>query len=149
MKAPSPNQIAWLLPLSIFAHQLEEYFFGFPAWFSILLNADLSVSDFIYINTIGLFVFTLLSLSYLFNKNNIIPVALGTLVFVNGWAHLLLSIFTFSYSPGTITSTFLFIPLGLIIFRKISPLLREGERIAAIAIGIIVLISVSVIAMNI
>jgi hypothetical protein len=60
-------------------------------------------------------------LSYIIDKNNTILVALGTLVFVNGMVHLVLSIFTFSYSPGTISSVVLFIPLGIIIFKRILP----------------------------
>jgi hypothetical protein len=149
MKALSPNQIAWLLPVTILVHQLEEYFGQFPLWYSNLLNAQLSNQDFIVINGVGLFVFTIVALSYVINKNNLILVALGTLVFANGIIHLLLSIFTFSYSPGTISGVVLFIPLGIIIFKRILPQLNDGERVIAISIGIIVLFTVSMIAINI
>jgi len=149
LKIPSPNQIAWLLPATILVHQLEEYFGQFPIWYSNLLNAQLSNQDFIIINGVGLFLFTVFSLSYIFNKNNLILVALGTLVFVNGMIHLLLSIFTFSYSPGTISGIVLFIPLGIIIYKNILPQLRKGERIIAIGIGIFILFTASVIAINI
>jgi hypothetical protein len=140
MKAPSPNQIAWLLPASILVHQLEEYFGYFPLWFSNLLDAQLSNKDFIVGNGIAICIFTIVALSYLFNKNNLILVALGTIVFVNGMVHLLLSIFTFSYSPGTISGVVLFIPLGLLIYKRILPQLRKGEKIIAISIGFIVLL---------
>ncbi|MGB5498512.1 MAG: HXXEE domain-containing protein [Maribacter sp.] len=146
---PSANQIAWLVPVTFLVHQIEEYLGQFPLWYSNLLKAELSNQDFIVINAVGLFVFTALSLSYLFNRNNIILAALGTLIFVNGISHLLLSVFTLTYSPGTISGIVLFIPLGSIIFRKIFPQLSEGERITAIAIGIFVLFMVSMIAMNI
>ncbi|MBT8306334.1 MAG: HXXEE domain-containing protein [Maribacter sp.] len=149
MKALSPNQIACLLPVTILVHQLEEYYGQFPLWYSKLLNAQLSIQDFIIINGIGLFIFTAFALSYIFYKNNLILAALGTLVFVNGTIHLLLSVFTITYSPGTISGVVLFIPLGIIIYRKIFPKLGEGERIMAIAIGVIALFSVSLIAMNI
>jgi len=149
MKTPAPNHIAWLLPVSIFLHQLEEYFGEFPLWYSNLLNAQLSDKDFVVINGVGLFIFTVWSLSYYFNKNKVILAALGTLVFVNGWTHLLLSIFTFAYSPGTITGVVLFIPLGFIIFRKIFPLLRRGEKVTAVTLGVLILFVVSMIAMNI
>lgn len=149
MKAPSPNQIAWLLPATILVHQLEEYFGQFPLWYSNLLNAQLSNQDFIAINVCGLFIFTGFSLSYIFNKNSLILVALGTLVFVNGIVHLLLSIFTFSYSPGSISGVILFIPLGIIIFKRILPQLPKHQRALAIAIGIFVLMTVSMIALNI
>lgn len=149
MKAPSAKQIAWFLPATILVHQLEEYFGQFPLWYSNLLNAELSNQDFIVINAVALFIFTIVALSYFINKNNQILVALGTLVLVNGMSHLLLSIFTFSYSPGTISGVVLFIPLGVIIFKKILPLLPLGERIIAISIGVIVLFTVSMIAINI
>jgi len=149
MKSLSPNLIALLLPVTILLHQLEEYFGQFPLWYSNLLNAELSNRDFILINGVGLFIFTVFALSYFFNKNNLILVALGTLVFVNGMVHLLLSLYTFSYSPGTISGVTLFIPLGIIIYRNIMPQLSKNENIVAIAIGIIILFSVSLIALNI
>ena len=141
--------MAWLLPTTIFVHQVEEYLGQFPLWYSNLLNAQLSNQDFLLINGVGLFVFTVFALSYFFNKNNLILVALGTLVFLNGMIHLLLSISTFSYSPGTISGVVLFIPLGFIIFKKILPQLRRVERIIAVAIGIFVLFTASMIAINI
>ena len=141
--------MACLLPVTILAHQLEEYFGHFPLWYSNLLNAQLSNQDFIVINSVGLFIFTVWSLSYLFSKNNLILVALGTLVFVNGLLHVLLSIFTFSYSPGAISGVVLFIPLGIIIYKNVMPLLSPPKRIIGIAIGVLVLFMVSLIAMNI
>ena len=146
---PSPNQIAWLIPIVFLAHQLEEYFGQFPQWYSDLLNAQLSNRDFIVINAIGLFVFTVASLSYFFNKNNVILVALGTLIYVNGWVHFLASLFTLSYSPATVTGVVLFIPLGTVIYKKILPTLKPGEKVVAIVLGVLVLVLVGTIASNI
>jgi hypothetical protein len=149
MKTFSPNQTAMLLPLSLLAHQLEEYFGKFPIWYSNLLDAQLSDQDFIMINVIGLLLISGFSLSYFFNKNNLILVALGTLIFVNGIIHLVLSIFTLSYSPGVISGVILFLPLGTSIYLRILPKLEKKEKIAAISIGLLLLFSVSMIAMNI
>jgi len=140
--------MAWLIPIVLLTHQLEEYFGQFPQWYSNLLNAQLSNRDFIVINSIGLLIITIASLSYYFNKSNFILVALGTLIFVNGWTHLLLSLFTLSYSPGTISGIVFFIPLGTIIYRKILPQLKSGEKILAITIGVLFLVMVSSIASN-
>ena len=140
--------MAGLLPVALLAHQLEEYFGEFPRWYSDLLNADLSNQDFLIINGVGLFIISGIALSYLFNKNNVQLVALGTLILTNGIVHLLISVFTFSYSPGTISGVVLFLPLGIIIFKRILPLLRDGEKILAIMIGVIALFTVSTIAMN-
>ena len=149
MKTLSPKQMACSLPVTFLVHQLEEYFCQFPLWYSKLLNAQLSNQDFILINGIGLLVFTAFALSYIINKNKLILAALGTLVFVNGAIHLLLSVVTVTYSPGTISGVVLFIPLGIIIFRELFPELHGGERIMAIAIGIFVLLPVSLIAFTI
>ena len=149
MNSISTKQIALLIPLTIFIHQLEEYFGQFPYWFSNLLNAQLSNQDFIVINGVGLLVLTLFSLSYFFNKKNVILVTLGTLVFVNGMTHIMLSIFTYSYSPGTITSIVLFIPLGILVFKRLLPKLTPLEKIISIGVGIIILLIVGIIATNI
>lgn len=148
VKTSLSYKLAWLLPVAILIHQLEEFFGQFPTWYSNLLNAHLSDKDFIMINAVGLFVFTAFALSYFFNKNNMILVALGTLVFVNGMIHILLSILTLSYAPGTFSGVVLFIPLGMIIYKKILPQLDMVERIIAIAMGILALLLVSTIARN-
>ena len=143
------NQIAGLIPITILLHQSEEYFGNFPDWYSNLFNAQLSNQDFILINGIGLIIFTIFALSYVINGNNIILVALGTLIIANGMIHLLLSIFTLSYSPGTASAVVFFIPVGIHIYKKILPQLNLGERVFAISIGVITLLTVSFIARNI
>ena len=115
MKRLTPDQMAWLLPVTMLAHQLEEYFGEFPLWYSNILDAELSNQDFIMINSIGIILITTLSLSYIFTRNNMVMVALGTLIFANGIIHIAVSIFTFSYSPGAITSLVLFLPLVLLL----------------------------------
>lgn len=149
MKTLSCNQIAWLVPITILIHQVEEYLAQFPAWYSNLLNANLSNWDFILINAVGLLVFTTISLSYLVTKNKFTLGILGAFIFLNGVIHLLLSMFTLSYSPGTISGLVLFIPLGIIIFKKIFPVLNQTKKIMAFAIGLLVLVTASMIATNI
>lgn len=148
MKLPGPNLISFLLPAALLAHQLEEYYGGFPLWYSNQLNVDLSNNDFIYINTIGFILITTLSISYFLHKSNFILVALGTLMFVNGIIHSAFTLFTFRYSPGTITGFILLIPLGIVIYKQILPEMKESERALAILVGIIGLFTVSMIAMN-
>lgn len=149
MRILSAKQIALFIPVTVFLHQLEEYFGGFPLWYSNLLGAELSDKDFILINGVGLFVLTAMAFSYFFTKSDLILVALGTLVFVNGAIHTLLSILTFTYSPGTITGIVLLIPLGSIIYKKIWPELKMQQRIIAVFIGISILLTASIIASNI
>ena len=148
-KFPSPNYIAWMIPIVLLIHQMEEYFGEFPQWYSNVLNVQLSNQDFIVINSIGLFVITIASFSYYFNKSNFILVALGTLIFVNGWVHVLASLFTLAYSPGAISGLILFIPLGFMIYKQMLPKLKSGEKVMAITIGVLALLIVSTIASNI
>ncbi len=149
MNIVSPNRMAWLLPAVLLVHQLEEYFTGFPAWYSELLNVQLSDREWIYINVVGLLFLSAFSLSYFVHKSFIPLVAVGTLVFINGVIHLTISIFTLSYSPGTVSGVVLMIPLGIVIFKRISPQLSARDRILAIVIGILVLVLASSTAMNI
>jgi hypothetical protein len=121
LKYLSLNHMAWLLPATILVHRLEEYFGQFPRWYSNLFKYTVVQPGFHCYQWSWPVRIHRIFLSYIFDKNNTILVALGTLVFVNGMVHLVLSIFTFSYSPGTISSVVLFIPLGIIIFKRILP----------------------------
>lgn len=149
MKAELPQYLAWLLPSALLTHQVEEYAGGFPQWFSTLLAANLSNSDFILINAVGLFLAVALSVAYYVTKSGVPLVALGTLAFVNGSTHLLASLVTFTYSPGTLSGTVLFLPLGFLVFRNVYPSLSSGERFAGVVIGLVMLLAASTIAMNI
>lgn len=50
-----PIHITWLLPFAYLLHLLDEYFMGagLAKWISGLFKVNLSVSDFIVINSIG------------------------------------------------------------------------------------------------
>ena len=77
------------------------------------------------------------------------PAALGVLFFSNGIIHLVASIFTALLSPGTISGVIVYISLGILMFKKILPLLPGQQRYLSVATGIILHIIVSVIAFNI
>ena len=152
MNKLSPKQIAWLIPLFYLLHLSDEYFAGagFPLWFSGVFNVDLSGIDFIIINSIGFVATVSIVILYNFNKlNSFVIAALGTLFFINGIIHLFASLFTMSYSPGTLTGILIYLPVGLLIFKKILPLVQEEKRMLSIAAGIIIQIVVAVVALNI
>jgi hypothetical protein len=123
---------------------------GLPNWISGVFNISLSTDDFIVINSIGfaavLVIITLYSLDKI---GHFFPAALGILFFTNGALHLIVSIFTASLSPGTISGALLYIPLGVLIFRRVFPALNEVQCSLAIVTGIIIQIIVSVVAFNI
>ena len=148
----TPKYIIWLIPPAYILHLLDEYLLGvgLPDWLSDVFNANLSKSDFIIINSIGLAAtFVIVILNGLNKVNDFFIVALGSLFFLNGLIHLLASILTVTYSPGTISGIILYIPLGVLIFRKILPLLPEQQRSMSIATGIITHIIISIIAFSI
>lgn len=104
----------------------------------------------IIINSIGFIATVAVATLYSLNKlNHFVIAVLGILFFVNGVVHIAASIFTASYSPGTISACLFYLPLGYLVYKKIFPLLPEQQRIISIAAGIIIQIVIAFIALNI
>ncbi|MCB0531670.1 MAG: HXXEE domain-containing protein [Lewinellaceae bacterium] len=144
--------LAWSLPLLYLVHLLEEYYAGerFPVWFSRVLHAALSEADFILINTIGIAVFFGAVLVYsISRKNKIIVVGLGCVLFINGFVHLFSSIISGSYSPGTISGLFLYIPMGFLLLFRTMPPLTSKQRLTGLLLGGFIHIIVAAVALNI
>jgi len=98
MNKLKPKRIGWLIPLVYLFHLADEYFTGFPNWFSGTFKVNLSLDDFIIINSIGFSATIIITFLYTFDKvNSFIIASLGTLFFINGIIHILSSIFTLSY----------------------------------------------------
>lgn len=147
-----PRYLVWLLPLTYSMHIVEEYFAGggLPEWFSQVFNATISNNDFIIINAIALSAVIIFAFVYQFFKQyNVLFLALVTLFFVNGIIHFLSSVFSMTYSPGTITGLILYIPMGIFLFKRILPLLSYNQRVTGISIGIFIHIIVAIIAFNV
>jgi len=144
------KQIAWFIPVAYLFHLADEYFTGFPDWFSRLFKVDLSLNNFIIINSIGFIVTILISLLYSFNKINSFAIAVvGTLFFINGIVHFVATVFTFGYSPGTISGLIFYLPLGYLVYKNIFPLLPEKQRSLSVIVGILVQIIVAMVAFSI
>jgi hypothetical protein len=147
-----PKHIAWFLPAAYLLHLLDEYFIGagFAGWFSMLFKASLSESNFIVINAAGLTIVLLIAILYTLGKaNNFVLATVGSLFFINGIIHPLVSFLTATFSPGTITGVIIYLPFGLIVFIKIFPLLQEQQRMFSVVLAIALQILVSVVALNI
>ena len=143
-----PKLIVWLFPFAYLLHLLDEFLLGagFAEWFSALFGVSLSENDFLVINITAFVLVAIIPVLYGMGKiNNFIPAVLGALFFFNGIVHLMITILTLMYSPGTITGLVVYIPLGIIVYIKIFPLLKEEQRSLSIAtaIGIHILISVA------
>lgn len=145
----NPKQIAWLIPVAYLFHLADEYFTRFPDWFSQLFKVDLSLNNFIIINSIGFTATVLIAVLYSFNKiNSFVIAGLGTLFFVNGVVHIVATVFTFSYSPGTITGLLFYLPLGYLVYKNIFPLLPGQQRGLSVVVGISVQIIVAIVAFS-
>ena len=142
----------WLIPLCYLLHLAEEYYFGggFPNWFSGLFNVNLSYTDFIWINSIAFTVVLIFAISSTVgNVKTTVMLALGTLFFINGLVHILSSLISWTYSPGTLTGLLLYVPLGLVIFKNVIPFLSQSRTILGLVIGVLIQIIVAGIAMTI
>ena len=146
----TPLIIALLMPFIFGLHILEEYFWGFPAWFSDLLNAKLSVNKFLVINIIAFFIIDANGMLHVIKKgSNYFTAVIGSLLFINGISHVVTSIVTTSYSPGTVTGLILYLPLGIITFKQILPLIPEHKRKNVVMTALLIQIGIAIIAMNV
>jgi uncharacterized protein with HXXEE motif len=110
---------AWplLFPVTFLAHIAEEYFGGFPAWSARWLGFTFGAAGFLELNAAAWIVMFVASIvATLGNAWLVVPFATAT--FVNGCVHLVLTIVTRSYSPGVITGTLFWIPLGAYTLRR-------------------------------
>jgi len=151
MKQRERLLFSWMLPIFYLIHLLEEFYagIGLPAWLSNVFNAELSNQDFILINVFGLAIMILNALLTSFGKGkDLMLIALTTLLFMNGFIHLIASGLTWSYNPGVVSGTLVYIPLGFIFFKKKKAFSKEN-LIAGIFTGIVVHLGVTLTAMNI
>ncbi len=107
-----------LLPLALTMHILEEWFGGFTDWARFNLDLNIDAGQFLFINLIGLVLFTIgATFAYREPRAAWIGVSLTALVGLNAILHAGLSVAVGVYSPGTITGLVLYLPLSVIIFR--------------------------------
>ncbi|MBU0528459.1 HXXEE domain-containing protein [bacterium] len=145
-----PLYIALLLPVLFTVHFLEELLFGFPDWFQYLFNDDFNFNSFLIINIIALLIIDANAILYLLKRgSNYLTAVIGTLMFINGTSHILASFVTTSYSPGVATGIVLYVPLGLIIFKKLFPLIADIKRKYIVLTAVLIQIGVIVIALNV
>lgn len=140
------------MPSAYLIHLLEEYFggVGFPYWFSNLLSVSMTPEDFILINAFGFSATLIIAILYNLDKvTDFIIAVLGILFIINGIVHLLATLFSATYSPGTITGVIIYIPLGILIFKMIFPRIKKEQRMLCLVTAIVVQIIVALIAYNI
>jgi hypothetical protein len=130
-------QLGILLLASYALHILEEYAFGFPVWAEAHTGLAFTQDVFLRLNATFFGVMTACVVAgMLFAPAQWLTLPLGTAVLINGTAHLVASFLTWSYSPGLVTGTLLWIPLGLRIIRTSRHRWRPSGVRAGIVLGI-------------
>jgi len=105
--------LVWLLPLAYAVHILEEWFGGFPEWVALFVGAALPRTAFVAINAAAMAAMILAARATTRRESNgWMAIAIATILLVNGFAHILASVFTGTYSPGLVTGVVLYLPLA-------------------------------------
>jgi hypothetical protein len=101
-----------LAPIIFILHVAEE-FPGLVEWMNYLIDRDITQGMFVGVNFVGLLITTLLSVLMATTKDDIAVVFmlawLSFVMFANSLFHLTATI-VHGYSPGAITSLFLYLP---------------------------------------
>lgn len=129
-------QLGLLLLVTYALHIVEEYTFGFPAWAEAQTGLAITSEVFLRLNAtfFGVMAAGVVA-GLLFPPAQWLVVPLGTAVLINGTGHLVASLITWSYSPGLVTGTLLWIPLGFRIIRAARQLWPSAGVIAGILLG--------------
>lgn len=129
---------AWLFPVTYLVHIVEEYWGGFPVWISRFWGIESSSANFLAWNGAA-WALMMLGVSLVLKTKSYrwLLVGFGTVVVINGAAHIIGSIVTRSYSPGLISGLLLFIPLGAITLIRAWKKVNRRTLRAGITIGIL------------
>jgi hypothetical protein len=135
--ASSPNgPWVWLFPLAYGFHIAEEYWLHFPDWVSHLSRSFVSNPQFLLLNGSFwlLMVFSVVAIRARTSLAWLIA-TLAAILGINAALHLLGSLVTRTYSPGSITAAFLYLPLVLYAFRQVLPWITRGLALRAVGLG--------------
>ena len=139
----------WLFPIAYGLHIAEEYAFHFPAYVADVSGWYISNSQFLFLNavfwllTVAAIVIVLASPSQVW-----LVITLAAVLCINAAVHVLGSIVTASYSPGTVTAVLLYVPLVVYALRRGVPHVSRGLAIRAVALGAAIHAGVFLLAAN-
>jgi hypothetical protein len=148
--APSPTGLwLWLFPLALGCHIAEEYAFHFPAYVANLSGRYLSNPQFLLVNAVlWLLMVGTVGLVLARPSQAWLIVTLVAVLGINAALHVVGSIVSFTYSPGTVTAAFLFVPLVIVALRRVLPYVSRGASIRAAALGAAIHAGVILVAAN-
>jgi Protein of unknown function with HXXEE motif len=140
-----PFDAVWLFPATYAVHLVEEYFVrgGFPVWAEHALGIQVSNREFVAWNT---FAFVLICLGALlasrYPRLRLIEMGIAIAVLGNAASHIVASLATWTYSPGLLTSVFVWIPLGWLRLQTVSRESSRRARLAGTWVGVLVTIAI-------
>ena len=126
----------WLFPLAYGLHIAEEYWLDFPEWVSHLSRSFVSDTQFLVLN--GVFwLLMVVSVVAIRARPSLawLAATLAAILGINAALHLLGSLVTRTYSPGSITAAFLYLPLVIYAFRQVLPRIARGIALWAVGLG--------------
>ncbi|MBL8985835.1 MAG: HXXEE domain-containing protein [Gemmatimonadetes bacterium] len=130
--------LAVAFPISYAVHLTEEAVAGsgFPAWLKTHAGADLSGPEFLLLNAVGMTVMLVVAVGVWRNRSPSLGLAaIGTIGLINGSLHLGGSVLTASYSPGAVSGTLLWMPLGALAIRRAAER-RDRSVLGGVALGL-------------
>jgi hypothetical protein len=133
-----PSAWGWLFPATYAIHLAEELWGGegFIAWFARIAGVALTARQFLLWNVIALLSMSasiILMMRYQ-HLRALLP-AYAVAFLLNALSHLIAGLYTFSYSPGTLSGLLLWTPLGVLTLLRFSPTLSRRARRTGLLIG--------------
>ena len=138
-----------MLPVAYAAHLLEEYLAGvtLPVWLNTHMGADLSNSDFLWINSVAMAIVLFNAVTYqLGHGRSVVLVAIVFLFTLNGVLHGLGTIYWGQYAPGTVTGLAIYLPFGALALYWLSGqaarhIMQTGITVGLIAHAVVIIIA--------
>jgi len=126
----------WLFPLAYGLHIAEEYAFHFPAYVSNLSGRHISNPQFLVLNAVCWLLMVATVVLVLTRPSQAwLIVTLAAVLGINAALHIVGSIVTFTYSPGTVTAAFLYVPVVVSALRRILPYVSRSVAVRAATLG--------------
>ena len=134
--SPQVGIWVWLFPLAYGLHIAEEYWLHFPEWVSQLSRTFVSNSQFLILNC-AFWLLMVVAVVAIRARTSFawLVLTLAAILGINAALHLLGSLFTRTYSPGSVTAALLYLPLVLYAFRQGLPRVTRGLALRAVALG--------------
>jgi hypothetical protein len=130
----------WLFPFSYLLHILEEWLVGerFYFWVRRITGRTMSARTFFWLNGFFLLLMVVAVLLVRSRRAAWLVPALGFVVALNGFGHLLGALASRTYSPGLATGVLLWIPLGAWSILSSVIWLTPGGWLQGLGVGLLI-----------